>query len=278
MTTLSAQIETIKAQNISKANMKKAIMALGVTSYEADLLTADIVKVNGVSYTFGVEIEMLAPRGAITERARANGMPIAYEGYNHRDNKSYFKFVSDASIQGENPIECVSPVLSSKGGFAKLKNACKTINEAGAMVNRSTGLHVHIGAENLTDDQYTAVFVNYQNDEACMIHFRLATHGSIRRANCHPFKIGSLYFAHNGVLPITPDLDKTDSETAFNRYLAKPALVYGLHSEQLSRAVESIIGTSKFAFMQGADIATFGKFVCIDGVLYSNTRWQYYMR
>lgn len=171
MTTLSAQIETIKAQKISKASMKKAIMALGVTSYEADLLTADIVRVNGTSYTFGVEIEMLAPRGAITERALANGTPIAYEGYNHRDNKSYFKFVSDASIRGENPIECVSPVLSSKGGFVKLRNACKTINEAGAMVNRSTGLHVHIGAENLTDDQYTAVFVNYQKLEGVIDTF-----------------------------------------------------------------------------------------------------------
>lgn len=26
-----------------------------------------------------------------------------------------------------------------------------------------------------------------KKDEPCIIHFRLATHGSIRRANCHPF-------------------------------------------------------------------------------------------
>lgn len=132
--------------------------------------------------------------------------------------------------------------------------------------------------KSLSYDRFKARLSAVGDDEACMIHFRLATHGSIRRANCHPFKLGDLYFAHNGVLPITPDRDRTDSETAFRRYLAKPALVYGLHSEQLSKAVEGLIGASKFAFMQGADIVTFGKFVCLDGMLYSNTRWQYYMR
>lgn len=117
-----------------------------------------------------------------------------------------------------------------------------------------------------------------RTDEACIIHFRLATHGSKRRGNCHPFKVGDLYFAHNGVLPITPDFDKTDSETAFRRYLAKPAAAYGLDSWQLNRAVDAIIGPSKFAFFRDGEIATFGSFVTIDSVRYSNTRWQRYMR
>lgn len=152
-------------------------------------------------------------------------------------------------------------------------DACATANPHGFGLASESDFY-----KTLSYDRFKARLAQVRDDEACMIHFRLATHGSIRRANCHPFKIDSLYFAHNGVLPITPDLDKTDSETAFRRYLAKPALVYGLHSEQLSKAVEGLIGASKFAFMQGADIVTFGKFVCLDGMLYSNTRWQYYMR
>lgn len=127
-------------------------------------------------------------------------------------------------------------------------------------------------------DRFLDRLAMVNKDEACIIHFRLATHGRKRRGNCHPFKKGDLYFAHNGILPIVPDYDKTDSETAFKRYLAKPAATYGLRSWQLQRAVDAIIGTSKFAFMRDGEIATFGSFVTIDGVRYSNTRWQAYMR
>lgn len=126
-------------------------------------------------------------------------------------------------------------------------------------------------------DRFLDRLAMVRTDEACIIHFRLATHGSKRRGNCHPFKVGDLYFAHNGVLPIVPDYDKTDSETAFRRYLAKPAATYGLQSWQMSRAVDAIIGTSKFAFLRGGEIAAFGQFTDINGVLYSNTRWQRYI-
>lgn len=56
-------------------------------------------------------------------------------------------------------------------------------------------------------------------NEPCIMHFRWATHGSIKRANCHPFNINDVYFAHNGILSVRPMRDKTDSETAFIRYL-----------------------------------------------------------
>ena len=79
-------------------------------------------------------------------------MPFQYEGYNHVDNNHYYKFVSDSSIRGENPIECVSPVLTGKAGMKSLETCCKALNEANAQVNISTGLHVHIGAANLSDE------------------------------------------------------------------------------------------------------------------------------
>lgn len=182
MKTLSEMVNEIKGANMSKADKKKAILSLGFTEYEATLLTGESAKVvrgKAATYTFGVEIEMLVPSGAIRERATANNLPIRYEGYNHTDNKRYFKFVSDASIQGANPIECVSPILSSRGGMKMLENACKTINEAGAQVNRSTGLHVHIGAAGLTDEQYCNVFQNYKMLESVIDSFM----ANSRRAN-----------------------------------------------------------------------------------------------
>lgn len=182
---LSEQVNEIKNANTSFAAKKRAVLNLGITKYEADLLISEIAATtprqtrNKATFTFGVEIECLVPRHAITEAAHANNLPINYEGYNHTDNKSYFKFVSDASIVGANPIECVSPVLTSKDGFAKLENACKCLNEAGAQVNKSTGLHVHIGAATLTDEQYINVFHNYKMLETVIDTFMAQS----RRAN-----------------------------------------------------------------------------------------------
>lgn len=127
-------------------------------------------------------------------------------------------------------------------------------------------------------DKFLYRLSRVSKDEACIIHFRLATTGSKRRANCHPFKLRNLFFMHNCVLPICTDNDKTDSETAFRRYLARPAARYGIHSSKLRGAVETIIGTSKFAFMCDGEIQEFGQFTEIDGLHFSNTRWWHYVR
>lgn len=116
-----------------------------------------------------------------------------------------------------------------------------------------------------------------RRDENCIMHFRLATHGSIKKANCHPFKKGNIAFCHNGVLSIQPDGDKTDSQTAFDNILYPIADAYGLDSPELARAAKSIIGASKFAFMQEDKIVTFGRFMTYEGRLYSNERHLHYM-
>lgn len=121
--------------------------------------------------TFGVEIECLMSRDNLRVEAERSGLVYQYEGYNHTDNKHYYKFVSDASIRGENPIECVSPILSGKRGLDSLKNCCFTLNAAGATVNKSTGLHVHVGADHLTGEQYVNVFKNYKALESVIDGF-----------------------------------------------------------------------------------------------------------
>lgn len=181
MKTLNEEIQEIKNMKGSKVAKKEAFIKLGLRKYEIELLLSELPKpVREVhKFTFGVEIECLVAANLMRESATRNEMPFQYEGYNHVDNNHYYKFVSDSSIRGENPIECVSPVLTGKAGMKSLENCCKALNEAGAQVNISTGLHVHIGAANLSDEAYINVFKNYQKLERVIDTFMARS----RRAN-----------------------------------------------------------------------------------------------
>lgn len=116
------------------------------------------------------------------------------------------------------------------------------------------------------------------DDEPCIIHFRLATHGSIKRANCHPFNRGDVWFAHNGILNIRPEGDMTDSETAFQNIIYPAIVRYGYGSRQMDKAVNKVIGYSKFAFLQGDELKMYGDFIRHDdGCYYSNLRFLPYV-
>ena len=144
MKTFKENVEDIKSMNASKAVKADMLVKLGLTKYEVELLLGDIPKVEKRerhTFTFGVEIECLCARSLVIEYATRNEMPFQYEGYNHTDNTNYFKFVSDASIRGENPIECVSPILKGKAGMKALDNCCKSLNEASAQVYRTACSH-----------------------------------------------------------------------------------------------------------------------------------------
>lgn len=181
MKTLKEQVEEIKNMKGSRATKKAAFVKLGLRKYEVELLMADLPKPIRETYkfTFGVEIECLVPAETMRECATRNEMSFRYEGYNHTDNNHYYKFVSDSSIRGENPIECVSPVLAGKAGMKSLETCCKALNEANAQVNISTGLHIHIGAAILSDEAYVNVFKNYQKLERVIDTFMARS----RRAN-----------------------------------------------------------------------------------------------
>lgn len=171
MKSFKEEVEEIKNAKVSMQSKKEALVKLGLHKYEIEFVLGESKEAKRSSFTFGVEIECLIDRGAITSKLYENNVKFQYEGYNHTDNKSYFKFVTDASIHGENPIECVSPVLSGKKGMSDLRKCCKALNDAGAQVNKSTGLHVHIGAESLTDEAYINVFKNYKKLEILIDSF-----------------------------------------------------------------------------------------------------------
>lgn len=172
MKTLNEQVNEIKVANSSKASKKAALAKLGITPYEISIILSNVECAVSGRFTFGVEMECFVNRGAIASAAERTGMAYEYEGYNHRDGHSYFKFTTDGSVSGmADPIECVSPVLAGNDGRRMLKNACRTLNTADAKVNQTCGLHVHIGAAKLTEKQYSNVFVNYMYLEAVIDTF-----------------------------------------------------------------------------------------------------------
>ena len=167
---LSEQVNEVRESMMSKDAKCKALIKLGFTPYEVEFVLRESQSKTG--FTFGVEIECLMMRSRFIERARDNRMQYEYQGYNHTDNRTFYKLVSDSSIHGDNPIECVSPILEGNdNGFKSLKNCCKTLNEADAKVNRSTGLHVHIGASGMTDKWFLNIFKNYQKLESIIDTF-----------------------------------------------------------------------------------------------------------
>lgn len=111
-------------------------------------------------------------------------------------------------------------------------------------------------------------------NEACIIHFRWATHGSVKVSNCHPFydQDTNTWFAHNGILAFNPKGDITDSEYAFRRILAPALKNHDIYSREFEAKVKRIIGGSRFAFLQDGNLRAFGQYYEYKGCYYSNLR------
>lgn len=119
------------------------------------------------SLTFGVEIEMTGlPRTKVAEVvAKHFNASYHYEGtcYDKRTIKDrrgrVWTVERDASIQpedrhgnsadGRHKVEFVTPILYYED-IEELQQIIRDIRHAGAKVNRSCGIHIHVGAEKFT--------------------------------------------------------------------------------------------------------------------------------
>lgn len=220
-------IDEIKKSMMPRNEKIIALKACGLREKEiSDMLNVFVPKTSTSTrfvYTFGVEIECVhAERNALVEAGRANGVDIHSEGYNHTDNKKYFKIVSDSSVGGDvDPNEVVSPVLNGNTrGLATLKKAINSLDAVGARVNSTCGLHVHIGADKLNGEQYVNVFKNYQKIEALVDSFMAPS----RRGECrwaHSLLGMNFSYCHNNA-----DVRR---EMRFNRYYKVNAESYLRH-------------------------------------------------
>ena len=164
----------------------------------------------------------------------------------------------------------VKPAGRNLPSYETLK-ACSYCNPHGFGFATSRGIYKSMDFETF----YDFLISNVKKSDACIIHFRYATHGSRCKRNCHPFAHGDLFFAHNGILNVEPIGDLTDSETAFREYIVPVYDKYGLDSKNFNQTVYKLLGASKFAFLKGNRIKTYGAFASRDGLLYSNLRHEY---
>lgn len=127
------------------------------------------------------------------------------------------------------------------------------------------------------DEFYEHLSSEVDEDTPAIIHCRLATHGRPCRSNCHPFRdeASGVSFMHNGILPIEPYYGKTDSETAFSKFIVPEIRKFGFDSPEMNKAVESVIYSSRFAFLSDSGkIKVFGEFWPYAGCFMSNTNFK----
>lgn len=127
--------------------------------------------------TFGIEIELsgLGTREAAQAIQRA-GLPCTAEGYNH-ELRTHWKATMDSTVI--NGCEIVSPKLTGERGLAQLYLVCEALTNAGATINRSCGIHVHIDAAGMNGEQYANFFKAYVTFEETIDSFMPPS----RRAN-----------------------------------------------------------------------------------------------
>jgi len=116
-----------------------------------------------IARKFGVEIEYVgASRIAIISALKDIRVKCVSENYNH-STKRHWKIVRDGSIRHYNGNygELVSPPLYGKRGLNRLRKVVEAIAAAGATVNESCGLHIHVDARDLSPDQIIAVSRRY---------------------------------------------------------------------------------------------------------------------
>lgn len=98
--------------------------------------------------TFGIEIEA---KGMTRQRAAevisAAGIACNVQSYGHSTPRDW-KVVPDASVDGG--FEVVSPILSGEEGIALVLKVAAALVTGGAKVDKQCGLHVHVGATDLS--------------------------------------------------------------------------------------------------------------------------------
>ena len=117
------------------------------------------------SMTFGIELEIAGMFCSDAARAMQNaGLSCHDNGYDHTVLNNW-KVVPDGSVN--NGCEVVSPVLTGDDGLTEVRTVAGILRAAGATVNKSCGMHIHIGVDNaLTTLEMARVIAAHQRWQA----------------------------------------------------------------------------------------------------------------
>lgn len=122
---------------------------------------------NAITRPFGIEIEAFGiTREAARLAVQNAGLAVQSDydpPYTHRTT-NYWKLVTDASVSGEG-WEAVSPILRGMPGVDEAVKAAMALDAAGAEVDRSCGLHVHVDASDLSPEEINEILTRYARYE-----------------------------------------------------------------------------------------------------------------
>lgn len=142
--------------------------------------------------TYGVEIEFFGVKPDVVVEALENaGINASYRGYTHTTT-SYWKIVTDSSVTNKGTgtyagLELVSPVLKGEEGLKQLQICCRVLDELGAKVDKSCGLHVHLDARDLTLQHWKNTVVFYHNYQRSIDKMLPKSRRSGQNQYCQPF-------------------------------------------------------------------------------------------
>jgi Putative amidoligase enzyme len=145
----------------------------------------------GTTRKFGVEIEFVGITRSMAVTALTNAGIAAYDaGYTHNVSTKW-KVVSDGSLSSPyGSGEVVSPILQGEAGFTALRTVVNALRAAGARVTKSTGLHVHHDANDLSHEQVARVLEFYARNKTHID--RLVSASRKYNTYCQPFNNAEL--------------------------------------------------------------------------------------
>lgn len=173
---------------------------------------------------------------------------------------------------------------------------CWMGNPDGAGIMWANGENVEIRKGFMTWESFLKAFKSVKaevgTEGACVMHFRIATHGEVSPECCHPFPLtGDLEamrkstsrpkvgIAHNGIISGR----KTDKRTSDTMdYIAN--VVYPLSrlcdewydNKYASKMIEDTLGSKMCVLLPDGNIKTFGEFIMDGGCYYSNSSFRGY--
>lgn len=130
------------------------------------LIAGPRAKTGRENRTMGIEIEFFGVhKDRVVEALRNAGISVSWEGYTHRTSY-HWKLVYDSSVTSRGTgfgfgLELVSPPLNETEMTRQLKIVCRVLNEIGAKVDKSCGLHVHHHIDDFTVEDVKKLYQLY---------------------------------------------------------------------------------------------------------------------
>lgn len=167
-----------------------------------------------------------------------------------------------------------------------------TNNPDGAGFMYASGGKIHIQKGFFTEESFLAAYAEIPADVPCVIHCRIATHGSVRAGTCHPFPVTQnadllnapelvlskgFAVAHNGIISgMDTSNDFSDSQAYARDILAPLAKARSLHSKAFKTLINKTIDHSRLCILStNGKVSLFGSGWNVnDGIFYSNTSYK----